>query len=391
MKTKRWRTHAVYSIVILSLLCAIMGLYHARERAVNRLETAESNAKNAQLRAFARLCGELSGDLYSAAEADTLRLYLSKLTEVQTAAGQALLLLSEDGRQTPWITFWQSLESYADGETDATLQRQSPPDDRSNLTMLAEVAEWLSANPQALLDESTQSLPDELKLPTLQTVYSVDEKETLRVARRALDVSGGLTELIGGPPGVRSYGCANARVDVTTGGQLLYLSLRLPTKDGQIGNDRAAEVFAEFLEQEGFGVMQIIDLYREGDEYRGKLAPMVKTPQAGRIPDLDRTVEIACTAWSGTVCYFSAGRYFSLSGTGNAQGLLNDDRIEALALEKGARIGDAFLYRGLICRPLIYEKGGFSGRAVLCVDASTGEAVDLFYTSHGRYGKRALF
>lgn len=391
MKSKRWLVHLVYLPMILMLFCTIGWVNHARMRAVERLRQEQEETRSTQLRAFARLCGELSGDLYSASEADSLRIYLSKITEVQTAAGQALLLLSEDGRQTPWITFWQSLGSYADKETDAALQRNKPPEDRANLLLLAEVCEWLAEHPESILDETTESLPDHLKLPTLQTVYAVDEKETLRVARRALRISSGLTELSGGPPGIRSYGCTNARVDVLADGRLLYLSLRLPVKEGQIGRDRAAEVFSDFLDREGFGAMQIIDLYQEEDEYRGKLAPLVKTPRLGRIPDLDRTIEIACTAWSGTVCYFSAGRYFSPSEYGGVQGTVDDDKIESLALERGARIGDAFLYRGVICRPLIYERGGITGRAVLCVNAATGEEVDLFYTAHRRYGDRVLY
>lgn len=391
MKLKKWTVHAVYLVVILTLLFGLWGMNRLRSNAVHRLEQVDLQKRSDQLRAFSRLCGELAGDLYSAAEADSRRLYLSKIIEVQTAAGQALLLLSENGRQTPWITFWQSLSSYADQEVEATLNRNEPPEDRNNLRMLGEIAEWLVAHPETLLDETTESLPDDLKLPTLQTVYAVDESQTLRVARRALKLSGGLTRQTGGPPGVRSYGCSNARVDVLTSGQLLYLSLRLPIKEGEIGSERAAEAFRAFLTQEGFGGMQIIDLYREGAEYHGKLAPLVRTPQLGRIPDLDRTVEIACTAWSGSICYFSAGRYFSSSAPTGGQGLINDDRIEALALERGARIGDAFLYRGVICRPLIYERVGFSGRAVLCVDASSGDEVDLFYTAHGRYGKEALY
>ncbi|MBQ8288543.1 MAG: hypothetical protein IJX76_07220 [Clostridia bacterium] len=391
MKTKRWGMHAFYLLVILTLLIGIGWLGRGQSRA-NEILRREEAQRQADLKlGLSRLCDELSGDLFSAAEADSQRLYLSKLTEIRSAAGQALVLLSANGRQTPWISFWQSLENYSAREADSALERGTPPEDRSNLTMLAEVAQWLSAHPETILDETTESLPDELKLPTLQTTYAVDEKKTLQVARRALNVRGGLTELSGGPPGVRSYGCANARVDVLQSGELLYLSLRLPTGEGLIDRDRAAEVFADFAEQEGFGKVQIIDLYAEGDEYHGRLAPLVKTPQLGRIPDLDRTIDIACTAWSGTVCYFSAGRFFSPSEYAGTQGMIDDEKIEAMALDIGARIGEAFLYRGRICRPLISERIGFAGRAVLCVDAVTGAEVDLFYVSHERYGERVLY
>ena len=391
METKRWGMHAFYLLVIVTLLIGIGWLGRGRIRADETQRRKEEARQADLLLGLSRLCGELSGDLYSAVEADTQRLYLSKLTEIRTAAGQALVLLSANGRQTPWISFWQSLESYSSGEADSALERGAPPEDRSNLTMLAEVAQWLSDHPETILDETTESLPDELKLPTLQTAYAVDEKQTLSVARRALNVRGGLTELSGGPPGVRSYGCSNARVDVLQSGELLYLSLNLPVGEGQIDRDRAAEVFADFAEQEGFGKVQIIDLYVEGNEYRGKLAPLVKTTQLGRIPDLDRTLEIACTAWSGTVCYFSAGRYFSPSEYAGTQGMIDDGKIEALALDMGARIGGTFLYRGRICRPLISERIGFAGRAVLCVDAVTGVEVDLFYVSHERYGEKVLY
>ena len=391
MKAIKFGMHAFYLLIIVTLLVGMAWLGGGRSRARDALRLEEERRQTDLLRGVSRLCGELSGDLYSAAEADSQRLYLSKLTEIRTAAGQALVLLSADGRQTPWISFWQSLEGYTDTEVSNALHRGAPPEDRSNLTMLAEISKWLSAHPEAVLDETMESLPDQLRLPTLQTAYSVDEKKTLQVACRALDVRGGLTRLPGGPPGVRSYGCTNARVDVMQSGELLYLSLHLPTGEGQIGRERAAEVFTEFAQREGFGTVQVIDLFLEGDEYHGRLAPLVKTAELGRIPNLDRTLEIACTAWSGTVCYFSAGRYFSRSEYSGSQGLINEEKIEALALEKGARIGAAFLYRGRICRFLVSERVGFTGRTVLCVDASTGEEIDLFYVSYERYGERALY
>lgn len=391
MQKRRWVLHIVYLLVIVTLFSGMWGLNRARLRAKETLRSSEEQRQDDLRRAFGRLCTELSGDLYSAAEADSQKLYLSKLTEVQTAAGQALLLLSENGRQTPWITFWQSLESYSDREVDQTLERGAPPDDRKNITLLAQLASWLSAHPEVLLDETTESLPEGLELPTLQTAYAVSEEKTQKVARRALGIRGGLTELTGSPPGMRSYACNNARVDVLQSGELIYLSLRLKQGNGQIERERAGEVFTVFAEQEGFGKVQIIDLYLEDELYRGVLAPLQYTAELGRIPDLDRTIEIACTAWSGKICYFSAGRYFTVKESERTPGITDASKLEELARSRGARIGEAFLYRGRICRPLIYERVGFSGRAVLCVDVATVQEVDLFYSPHARFGEKVIF
>lgn len=391
MKQNRWIIHFVYLLVIATLFTGIWGLNRARLQAKAQLHAQETARQNDLQQAFSRLCTELSGDLYSAVEADNQRLYLSKMTQIQTAAGQALLLLSEDGRQTPWITFWESLGRYAANEIEQVFEKDNLPTDRINLTQLAEVTEWLSAHPGVLLDETTESLPDELKLPTLQTAYAVEEAKTRSVARRVLGVRGGLTYQENGPPGVRSYTCNNARVDVLQSGELFYFSLQLKQGEGQISPEAAAEAFLQFVKQEGFGNVQIIDLYMEEGLYRGQLAPLGWTARFGKIPDLDRTLEIACTAWNGRICYFSAGRYFTFNEQGGQQGTVSESKIEALAKEKGARIGPAFLYRGRVCRPLIYERGGFAGRAVLCVDAATLNAVDLFYLPHARVGEKALF
>ena len=370
MSAKRWGMHLFYGLVILTLAAVSVWLLSARAAAEKAYVRKEAEARTELLIGAGRLCKELAGDLYSAADTTSGRLYLTKLTEIRTAVGQAMLLLSSDGRQTPWITFWQSLDRYAAEEADRVMEQDQLPPERDNLRTLAEIAAWLSDHPEALLDESTESLPDELQLPTLQTAYAVEEKQTLQVARRALNLRGGLTRLYGSPPGIRSYACANARVDVLQSGELCYLSLHLQAGEGELTPDEAADRLIAFADREGFGRVQLIDLYREGEEYHGKLAPLVKTPQLGWIPNLDRTLEIACTAWSGTVCYFSAGRYFTPTDEAMSQGPINESLIESLAIS---------------------ERIGFSGRSVTCIDASTGEEIDLFYVFSGRYGARALY
>ena len=391
MKEHRWIVHGVYLLVIGTLLVGVLGLNRARLGVRSQLNREEQTRQDDLRRAFARLCSELSGDLYSAVETDQVRLYLSKMTQVQTASGQALLLLSEDGRQTPWITFWESLGRYSEKEISGVLETSVLPTDRQNLTQLAEVVAWLSANPGVLLDETTESLPDDLQLPTMQTAYGVAESKTRSVAMRVLGVRGGLTYRENGPPGVRSYLCNNARVDVLQSGELFYLSLRLKQRQGKITPEEASEALLQFAKREGFGDLQMIDLYIEDGLYRGKLAPLSNTAEFGKIPDLDRTLEIACTIWNGRICYFSAGRYFTAEEPSGQPGAVSESKIETLAKEHGARIGPPFVYRGRICRPLIYERGGFAGRAVLCVEAANGNTVDLFYVPHARVEGKALF
>jgi hypothetical protein len=217
------------------------------------------------------------------------------------------------------------------------------------------------------------------------------ESQTRHIAQRVLKTKGGVTYQKNSPPGIRSYTCGNARVDVLQSGKLLYFSLALKPREGTISREEAADAFTEFIKKEGFGTVQIIDLYQENGQYRGKLAPLGWTAEFGKIPDLDRTIEIGCTAWNGRICYFSAGRYFTAQGEPGHQGVTSESKIEAIAKEQGARIGPAFLYRNRICRPLIYERGGFAGRVVLCVDVATADSVDLFYYSHQRIGEKTLF
>lgn len=395
MKQSHWITHTVYLLVISTLLVGVGGLNHARLTAKAELRSVEKAKQDDLKMAFGRLCTELSGDLYSAVEADNFKLYLTKMTQVQTAAGQALLLLSEDGRKTPWIAFWESLGRFAESEMDQVLEKSILPSDRLNLTQLAELAEWLSAHPDVLLDETTKSLPEGLHLPTLQTAYAVEEAKTRKVARRVLGVREGLTYRENGPPGVRSYVCNNARVDVLQSGELFYFDLQLKPGKGEITSEEAGKAFLQFAKQEGFVNIQIVDLYLEDGLYRGVLAPMGYTAELGKIPDLDRTLEIACTAWNGRICYFSAGRYYMSNEEYRFRGMISEKKIEAMAKDRGARIGDPFLYRGRVCRPLIYERGGIAGRAVLCVDASNGNSLDLFYVPHARKtyssGERVLF
>ena len=237
MKQKSWILHFVYLLVIVTLFTCIWGLNYARLRAKTQLRDQEMATENDLRQAFARLCTELSGDLFSAVEADDRKLYVSKMTQVQTAVGQAQLLLSNNGRQTPWITFWESLGRYAASELEQALEMTTLPTDRENLKQLAEVTAWLSQHPGVLLDETTESLPDELKLPTLQTAYAIEEAKTRTVARRVLGVRGGLTYRENGPPGVRSYTCANARVDVLQSGELFYFSLQLKQGEGSISKE----------------------------------------------------------------------------------------------------------------------------------------------------------
>lgn len=391
MKIRRMGMHLFYGLVIVTLLIGMLWLNHLRSTAKEKLQQTEETQQATVLKAFRKLCAELSGDLYSIAEADTQKIYLMKLSQMQVASGQALLLLSENGRQTPWLTFWNSLETYLTREMEQVIESKPLKTDQRVWSELAAVMEWLSENPKALLDESTESLPDELRLPTLQTAYGVEEEKTLRTAERVLGVQGGLRTVKNTPPGIRSYACSNGRVDVLQSGELLYFTLRLKPKSGEISDAQAKQIFVEFINTQGFGKVELIDLYREDGLIRGKLAPLTVAEQLGSIPDLDRTMEIACTEWSGKVCYFSAGKYYTATKSTSEGLLLSEAKIEAIAAERGARVGLPFRYMGKICRPLIYQRGGFTGRSVLCIDATSGEAVDLFYVARPAVGEKILF
>lgn len=390
-RSHRWRMHLFYWLVIATLIAGIGWVNRLRTNSQMQLQRSENLLYRSLERSFASICGELSGDLYSAVEADSEKLYLRKLTEMQIGAGQALILLSENGRQTPWITFWQSMDTYLRQEHDRILDGGDYTREYSNLHTLAELFEWLSEHSAVILDESMESLPEELEIPTLQTAFGVDKKQTRQVAMRVLGVRGGLKEIDTTPPGICGYSCGNARVDVMQSGELLYFTASFEPKRGSIEDQTAAEIFLKFAQTEGFGKVKIIDLYREHSSIHATLAPLRQTGELGSVPDLDRTMEIACTEWSGRVCYFSAGRYFSSIGKTTIEKLLSASEIEQMALKKGARIGEAFYYHGKLCLPLVYERIGWSGRSILCVDASSGESVDLFYYPHPRVGKTALF
>ena len=153
----------------------------------------------------------------------------------------------------------------------------------------------------------------------------------------------------------------------------------LKSKNGDIGDEKAVQILKDFAQNSGVGKVEVIDLRREDHMIIGKLVPTITVAQLGRIPDLDRTIEIACTAWSGKVCYFSAGKYYTASTVAANDLLLSESKIEKIATEKGAVAGEPFRYMGKICRPLIYPIRESAAQSVLCIDATSGEAVDLFY------------
>ena len=390
MKKMRWGIHSVYVLMIVTLLFGLLSMNRLRLSSKEKLTQTEETIHTAVLRSLSRLTEEMAGDLYSIAEADTKKIYVMKLSELQISTGQALLLLSENGRNTPWITFWQSLKTHLDLEIERVIESNTMEPNAKLWLEMADLMTWLSKNPKALMDESTDTLPDELKLPTLQTAYEIDEEKTLRVAERVFGVRGGLRKLENTPPGIRSYVCENGRADVLQSGELLYYNLSLKPKAGDIGEERAEEIFLEFAKKQGLGV-ELIDLYREEDQIIGKMVPRVSVAQIGRIPDLDRTVEIACTKWSGRICYFSAGKYYTPTSLQTNGLFLPDHKLEEIAAQKGAKVGDPFRYRGRVCRPLIYQRGGYSGRSVLCIDAVSGGQVDLFYVFCPGIGEKKLF
>ena len=391
MKIQRMSIHLAYSLVILTLIVGMIGMNGLRISAKNRLKNSEEIRRESVVKAFERLTAELSGDLYSMLEADTRKLYLMKLNEIQVSIGQAQVLLSENGRQTPWISFWDSLGSYMNAEVARVSELEQLNNEVVEWKELAILMAWLSENPSVILDESTESLPEDLHLPTLQTAYSVSEEITLRTAERVFGVKGGLRSVKDTSPGIRSYACNNGRADLMQSGELIYFSLRLKSKEGDIGDDRAVQVIKTFARENGMGDMELIDLYREDNRIVGKLVPKISAEQLGRILDLDRVVEIACTAWSGRVCYFSAGKYYAASQSTIVGLLMSPSKLEKLASEKGAQVGSLFRYKGKICRSLIYRQGEGDGHSVLCVDAVSGEALDLFYVQRYSLGAKLLF
>lgn len=391
MKKHRISIHLCYCLVILTLTIGLLSVNGLRISAKYRLKQNEEIHQETVLNAFKRLTEQMAGALHSIVEAETPKLYLIKLSQLQVTTGQALLLLSENGQQTPWIGFWQSMEAYLKREAEQVIDSDSINSHSKTWRELAELMDWLTENPSVLTDNSMNTLPDGLKIPTLQTAYEISEDKTLRIAERVFGAKGGLRLLENTPPGIRSYACNNGRADLLQSGELLYFTLKLSPKEGNVAEQRVKEIFLAFAQTNGFGELEIIDLYQEDNFYRGKLVPKIAAEQLGRIPDLDRTIEIACTAWSGKVCYFSAGKYYTASQSMTNGMLLSEKKIEELAMKKGARIGFPIRYMGKICRPLIYERGGISGHCVLCIDAVSGETVDLFYVARPVKGAKRLF
>lgn len=390
MKTIRLGMHSVYCLVIITLMLALLGVNRMRMSAKEKLLLAERSEKEELLMELGSLAEEMAGDFFSIAEADSKQIYVMKLSELQTTTGQAGLMLSQKGRQTPWGSFWKSLKTRLERELSQAIEADQVDTDEKLWIELANLMEWLSKNPEAFLDESTKSLPEELSLPTLQTAYEIEEERTVRVAEKVFGVRGGLRKLANTPPGVRSYVCDNGRADVLQSGELLYFSLSLSPKEGEIGEDMAAEIFLDFAQKQGLS-LELIDLYSQGDRIIGKMVPSISVAQLGRIPDLDRTVEIACTRWSGRICYFSAGQYYTAASFKFNGLLLHQTKIEEIAAKRGARIGEPFRYMGRVCLPLVYQRGGYSGRSVLCIDAVNGNEVDLFYVTRTGNSVKRLF
>ena len=76
MTQKRYLLHLVYGLVIATMSVGIIGLNQARIHAQTKLHSQEMEQTENVKTAFANLCAELSGDLYSAVEANQFRLYV---------------------------------------------------------------------------------------------------------------------------------------------------------------------------------------------------------------------------------------------------------------------------------------------------------------------------
>lgn len=379
MKKRSIKLHLIYWFVIALLIVSIIALFvlmkNQRRELLERSEAASTLDRE-------QLIGSIEaaqGALRMAAHSESPTVYAAKMQQFAEGCAGAALLTQQRDPASAWGIFWTRLSAFAGQEIARTIGEQSVVPDVALLSSYADILARLMEAPEALEGPLWEELPDELKPPELQTEFSLGEDQLKSTAAKHLNIGNGLLKKVdSGMAGIVRYKCANAEIDLLISGQLVYLDLQLPPKEGSIGRTEGIRRLTEFAGAEGFAKAEVIDLYENEGILWAKLVPTVRVTHYGAVKNLDRPIIAACTLWSGRVCHFevsgieTGGDSLRDEMSVDANTLLSESRMKKLAQTKGATLGEAVLCKGRLCRTLIVDSKA-DGRSVhIYLDAADG-------------------
>lgn len=386
MKKRNVKVHIFYWLFIAALTivsAAIIVMMHGREeKLIARTQSAQILDRERLVSAI----GQAESALRLAAHTASPSVYASKMQMLAEESAAAALLTEQMESASAWLIFWQRLSDFAEEEIERTVGTDRFSPDVLLLDRYADILGTLKESPDALKGALWEDLPEALSAPRLQTQFSLSADELRACAARALGVGDDLLKKEEIPmKGLARFHCSNAEIDLLISGQIVYLDLRLPRREGNIGKPAAIRRMCDFAEQEGYGKAEVIDLY----EYEGilwaKMAPTVRVSELGNVKNMDCPLLAACTLWSGRVCHFEVNiTQISEEGTAgalSAQKRLSERKMEKLAAQRKASLGETVIWEGKLCRTLILDREVDGGVVYLYLDAENGHerGIELYY------------
>lgn len=378
MKKRNYKLHVVYLFCIAILAVSCMALFIRMRSERVQMQERVDTAKLLDRERLVSSIEQAENALRMAAYSESPTVYAVKMQQLSEAVASAALLTEQIDPASVWGMFWKRLSVFAEQEIRAAIDQTHLAPNDALLISYADTLAKLKTQPEALEGALWADLPTGLKMPDLQTEFSLGEEELKSAAAKRLNIGSELLKKVeAGLPGIVRYRCANAEIDLLISGQLVYLDLQLPPKSGHIGLDEGIRRLTAFAEEEGYGETEVFDLYENEGILWAKMAPTVELGRLGAVKDLDRPLIAACTLWSGRVCHFEADISESREVSYTSEALLSEKRMKRLAEQKNAVIGESVICKGRICRTLILNRAA-DGRSVhLYLDATDGSECEL--------------
>lgn len=381
MKKRNCKLHIVYLCAITALTVVGIALFARMKGELGELKADRSEAEQLDREALVGSIEQAERALRTAAYSESSTLYATKMKQLAEGCASAALLTEQRDPASVWSILWTSLSDFAEREITSSVGGKTVEPDALRLGRYADLLGKLASEPEALDGPLWEEIPEALGLSELQTEFSIGEETLRERAAKLLDIGGStLKKAESGLAGIVRYRCANAEIDLLISGELVYLDLELPRKEGDIGQLECIRRLTEFAEQEGYGRAEVTDLYENDGILWAKLAPTVELARFGAIKDLDRPLVAACTLWSGRICHFerkaAEASDLSLSDL-RADALLSEKKLKKLAEAKNATLGETVICKGRLCRTLIFDRKEEDGTVCLYLDASDGSEREL--------------
>lgn len=386
MKKRNYKLHFIYLSCIASLTVISIAVI-----VLMRNEQSKLLAQKEEIETLDR--EQLIGSIEQAEEAlrlashtESAAVYASKLQQFAEGCAGAALLTQQRDPSSAWGIFWTRLTDFAEGEITNAIGKVKVEPNSALIDSYADILAKLKRTPEAIDGPLWEDLPDELKIPNLQTEFSIGDDALKTTAAKKLKISGSLLKKVdSGMQGIARYRCSNAEIDLLISGQLVYLDLELPQREGNIGRTEGIRRLTEFVGEEGYSRTEVVDLYEHEGVLWAKMVPTVKVTHFGDVKNLDRPLIAACTLWSGRVCHFevkpnlSSDSMFDVTGevSISLDQMLSEKRLKKLAEEKNATLGESVICRGKLCRTFILDREEDGGEVCLYVDVSDGSEREL--------------